>query len=67
MEEDEEEKTVIDTTKVFIISMGLGKGGTFRRDINKDSSTEGVINTCTFFGLGTFVLTAEARSETELY
>lgn len=66
VDEEEEEKTIVDTTKVFIISMGFKKGGTFKRDIKKGGFAKGVMNTYTFLGSGAFVLTSEAISGTKL-
>lgn len=63
---EEEERTVVDTTKVFFISMGFGKGYTFGRNIRNNGSTKGVMNTYIFLGSGALALTMKAESEIEL-
>lgn len=59
---EEEERTVVDTTKVFGMSMDLGNGGMLRRDIKRGGSTKGAINTCTILGSSGLFLIAGAKS-----
>lgn len=65
-EEEEEERTAVDTTEVFIISMGFRKGWTYEREINRGGSIDGEMKTYTFLGSGAFVLATKVGSDTKL-